>query len=416
MKSKYNKSNKNKREILILLTQDLESPSGIGRFFPLSKNLVKQGFSVSIAALHSDFDSLEDRTFWQEGVKVVYVAQMHVKKENNKTKYFRPTELLWHTIKATWNLFRYVLRNPADVIVIGKPHPMNSIAGLLGGWLMGSKIILDCDDYEAESNYFSSTWQKWIIEVFENFTPKLVHQVTTNTMFNKNRMIDLGISPYKIDYLPNGVDKERFSGIDKEQVERIAADLHLLDQKVVAYIGSLSLSNHPVDLLLQSFKLIIENEPNAILLIVGGGKDLITLQKMAIELQIEKNVIFTGRVLPNLVPHYYEIAAVTVDPVFETNTAKGRCPLKMFESWIMETPFVTADVGDRRFLAGEPPSALFAKPGDSEDLTEQLYNILSNPDLAEELVCQGKMNVSNYTWEILSIKFQNTIEDLLSKS
>jgi len=409
-------SNKKRNTITILLTQDLESPLGIGRFFPISKNLAKQGYSVTIAALHSDFDSLEQHTFWQEGVKVAYVAQMHVKKENSKTKYFKPTELLWHTIKATWKLFGYVLSNPADVIVIGKPHPMNSIAGLLGGWLMGSKIILDCDDYEAESNYFSSTWQKWIIEVFENYTPKLANLVTTNTMFNRNRMINLGISPNKIQYLPNGVDKERFSDIDNEEVEGIAADLRIDDRKVVGYIGSLSLSNHPVDLLLQSFKLILEHEPNTTLLIVGGGKDLITLQKMAIELQIEKNVIFTGRVMPDLVPHYYKIATVTVDPVFETNTAKGRCPLKMFESWIMETPFVTADVGDRRLLAGDPPSALFAKPGDSEDLAKQLLNVLSNPDLAQELVYQGKRNVSNFLWDILSIKFQNMIEDLWSKS
>jgi len=408
-------SKKRRNNIIFLLTQDLESPSGIGRYFPLSKNLVQEGYSVTIAALHSDFDSLKKHTIWQEGVKVAYVAQMHVKKEDHKTKYFRSHELIWHTLKATWNLFRFVLRNPADIIVIGKPHPMNSIAGLLGGWLSGSKIILDCDDYEAESNFFSANWQKGIIRIFENFTPKLVHQITTNTLFNKNRMIDIGISPKKIYYLPNGVDAERFSGIDLEEAKQIAAEFGLEHQKVIAYIGSLSLANHPVNLLLESIKLIVDQETNVTSLIVGGGKDLKTLKNLARELQIEDKVVFIGRVAPDAVPYFYQIADVTVDPVFETDAAKGRCPLKMFESWIMETPFVTADVGDRKFLAGNPPSALLAKPGSSEDLALQLSRVLSNPRLAEELIFQGKQNIRNYLWHNLANDLCKILDNLLNK-
>jgi len=115
------------------------------------------------------------------------------------------------------------------------------------------------------------------------------------------------------------------------------------------------------------------------------------------------------------VPYFYQIADVTVDPVFETDAAKGRCPLKMFESWIMETPFVTADVGDRKFLAGNPPSALLAKPGSSEDLALQLSRVLSNPRLAEELIFQGKQNIRNYLWHNLANDLCKILDNLLNK-
>ncbi len=45
--------------ILFLLTQDLDSPSGAGRYQPMAKYLTKLGHQVTIAALHSNYFSLK---------------------------------------------------------------------------------------------------------------------------------------------------------------------------------------------------------------------------------------------------------------------------------------------------------------------------------------------------------------------
>jgi glycosyltransferase involved in cell wall biosynthesis len=388
----------NRKKILFLLTQDLESPSGIGRYYPLSKYLVKQGFSVTIAALHSNFEKLEEYLFWKEGVKIAYVAQMHVKKDGHQTKYFNSPQLLWRSFIATWKLFLFTMKNPADFLVISKPHPMNSIAGLIGGHLLSTIILLDCDDYEAASNYFNSFWQRWIVETFENWMPKLVDHVITNTFFNQERMVKSGVPIEKIDYLPNGVDKERFIITDKNKSDQIVSKLNLDNQQVIAYIGSLSLANHPVDLLVESFKIISEKIENVKLLIVGGGKDLKALITLVGDLNIQDHVFFEGRVSPDLIPYYYQVVDVTVDPVYDTDDAKGRCPLKMFESWATGTPFVTSDVGDRAYLAGEPPSILLAEPGDSQDLAEKISSILTDPKLAKYMRHIGIERAKNYYW------------------
>ncbi len=396
-------TNKNKA-VLFLLTQDLESPSGLGRYFPVSKYLAKQGFAVNIAALHSNYASLKTHTFVKEGVNVHYVAQMHIKKENSRTTYFNPLQLFWHVIKATWRLFFFVLKNPADIIVIGKPHPMNSVAGILGGYLKNSKIILDCDDYEAASNYFSSKWQQSIIRFFEDTTPRFVHKITTNTLFNKERMIALGIPPEKIHYLPNGVDPDRFNNIDKNKVDEIVERLDLSGKKIVAYIGSLNLSNHPVDLLINAFKLVSETNENAALIIVGAGKDLEKLKDLSIDLGVNDKVFFEGRVNPEMVANYYELADVTVDPVYDTDSAKGRCPLKMFESWLVGTPFVTSDVGDRKLLSGDPAAAYLTTSGNHEDLALKISICLSDSKLADQLVKEGQKRVQSYLWkEIIKV-------------
>jgi len=390
-----------KKKILFLLTQDLESPSGLGRYYPIGKYLVKEGYLVTIAALHSNFSSLTRHDFEKEGVKVHYVAQMHVKKEDNQTNYFNSFQLFGHVLKATWHLFHLVLKNSPDIIIIGKPHPMNSVAGIIGGFLKKSKVILDCDDYEAASNYFSSKWQQNIIKIFENTVPRFVLTITTNTLFNKDRMISLGIPSEKIYYLSNGVDQDRFVNVDKKIVDGIVRRLGLYDKKIVAYIGSLNLSNHPVDLLLKAFKYVTEKLNNVILIIVGGGRDLEKLKELSIDLNISDKVYFEGRIAPEIVSNYYKLADVTVDPVEDTEAAKGRCPLKMFESWVAGVPFVTADVGDRKILSTNPSSALLTLPGDAQDLALKIEKIVEDLELSQELRINGKKNVNNYLWKNL---------------
>ena len=400
------------KKIMFLLTQDLQSPSGIGRYFPLCKDLARQGYDVTMAALHSQFDSQEDRTISKEGVEVSYVAQMHVKKENNQTIYFKAPQLEWRSIVAKWRLFFFLLKHPVDVVVICKPHPMNSIAGLLGGGLTGAKIVLDCDDYEAVSNTFHSAWQRWVVMIFENWMPKLVHHITTNTLFNKQRMIEAGVPMRKIDYIPNGVDLERFQIIGDGFSGNKVQNQRFSGQQVIAYIGSLNLNNHPVDLLIEAFQIIAAKMEDVILLIVGGGKDIIKLQQLSERLGIQGRVFFEGRVPPDLIPQYYLMADVSVDPVHATDAARGRCPLKLFESWAMHTPMITSDVGDRGLLAGTPPALHLVMPGDKEDLAKHIIAVLNNPDLAKSLVDEGQKRLPDYTWERLAQKFSSILMQL----
>ncbi len=373
----------------------------MGRYFPMCKYLVKEGFQVTIVALHSNFARVNERHFYKEGVEVFYVSQMHIKKEDDQTIYFNAPRLLWLSLQATYKLFINVLKKPSDVIVIGKPHPMNGISGLIGGFLTGAKVIVDCDDYEAASNYFATKFQQKVVQFFENTLPKLAHRVTTNTIFNQQRMIALGIPPEKIHYLPNGIDQERFNQENALDQKQIKENLGLADHKVIAYIGSLNLTNHPVDLLLYAFKIILEEEKDAILLIVGGGKDFELLKALSFELGVQDKIRFTGRVSPEVVATYYQLADISVDPVNNTEAIKGRCPLKIFESWAMGVPVVTSNVGDRGALGENYRDILLAAPEDSRDLAQKIISLLKNPDYADAMVKHGQEISKQYYWRNL---------------
>lgn len=401
--------------ILFLLTQDLESPSGLGRYFPLARWLARSGHQVQIAALHGDYQNLERRRFERDGVQVWYVGQMHVLKRGSDKQYYPTGRLLAISAGATWNLSRAALQSAADIVHIGKPHPMNGMAGLLAKYLRGRRVLLDCDDYEAGSTHFSGDWQKWGVSLFENRLPKRVDHITTHTHFVQDRLVAAGIPPQRISYIPNGVDPERFKGVTAEEVARLRAELELEGKPVVAYIGSLSLSNHPVDLLLSAFERLHAEIPEAVLVLVGSGEDSQQLESMARTLGLQERVRFCGRVAPAKVALYYRLADVSVDPVYDDAAARGRSPLKLFESWISGTPFVSADVGEREFLLGDPPAGILAQAGEADSLAQAIYTVLAERELAETLRQRGLVRVQNFTWDRLAKQMEAVYQSVAGK-
>ncbi|MGW8145006.1 MAG: glycosyltransferase, partial [Anaerolineales bacterium] len=176
------------------------------------------------------------------------------------------------------------------------------------------------------------------------------------------------------------------------------------------------LTSHPVNLLLEAMKDLIDQDENVILLLVGGGEDIQNLKDQAINLGISQHVKFTGRVDPESVPLYYSLADVSVDPVFDDDSARGRSPLKLFESWACGVPFVCGDVGDRRSLLGEPPAGILSQPGNPEALAEAIRSVIINQGLAEKLRQRGYERLSNFTWDHLVSTFGNEILDRIIQS
>jgi glycosyltransferase involved in cell wall biosynthesis len=389
-------------KIAYLLTQDLNSPSGLGRFGPIAREMAKLGHEVLIYALHPDLSALSTTCFTQDGVRVRYLAPMHVKKHGSHKYYYSTAAMLKVAALSTIQLTRAALSSQADIIHVCKPHPMNSPGGLLARYLRGKRLFVDCDDYEAGSNLFFQGWQQKIVAFFEKTTPQHAFGITTNTLFMKSLLESWGVPSEKILYLPNGVERSRFYLPDPDLISDLRARLGLKEKKVIAYIGSMSLSNHPVDLLLAAFAQVRARVPDAALLLVGGGGDLETIKEMAAGMGLSDSVRFCGRVDPAEVQLYYRLTQVSVDPVHDNDAARGRSPLKLFESWACGTPFVSADVGDRRMLLGDPPAGLLARPGNPSSLAEAITSVLENDELAHILRQRGNERVEDYYWDRLS--------------
>lgn len=368
--------------IAFLLTSSLTSPYGLGRCFPLARELAAAGHELHIVALHHDLGPSVPRHSVRSGVRIHYAGQMHARKVSDTTIYYSTPRLLSTVIAGTLGLVREASRINADIYHIGKPHPQNSIAGLAAGRLLKRRrLFLDCDDLEAQSNRLGGEWQRRILGWFEDRVPCRVDGVTVHSQFLHDRILALGVPPARVLRLPNGVDRERFGAVPPSAMQLWRDRLGLGDRRVVTYVGTMSLANHPVDLLLRAFAHLVRTVDDAMLLLVGGGADLGRLEHLAHELGIADRCRFAGRVEPEQIPALMSLSLATVDPVYDDEVARARWPLKIVESMAVGVPVVTGDVGDRREMLGDQRAGLAVAPGEPEALADGLQALLEDPVL-----------------------------------
>jgi glycosyltransferase involved in cell wall biosynthesis len=412
-------------KITFLITSSLEDPPGLGRYFPLAKELARLGNEVSILALHPDLGSLSQRRLQVSRVKVYYVGQMHVRKVGSHKTYFSTLDLVRVALASSLRMGLRTLLTEADVIHLGKPHPINGVAALGTKFLRGKRLYLDCDDHEAESNRFSGRWQKAVVALFEDNLPRFVSGMTVNTRFTQERNVALGFPAERIVYVPNGVDRERFAKVDPAKVQRLRRELGLDNKKVVAYVGSMSLVNHSLGLLLEAFAIVRRRRSDAILILVGGGQDYDFLRRRAEELGLGEAAMFVGRVKPEAVPYYTAMADVSTDPVNDDVVARARCPLKLFESLAVGTPVVTGDVGDRRNILSAPlqspltlgrkfrdgEAGVLVEAGSAQALAEGILAILEDSDLAHAAREAALRLRERYYWDVLVRDFIRVYRD-----
>lgn len=401
-------------KILFLLTQDVHSPAGIGRYFPLARGLTKLGHQVTVAALHSDFEALTLREVKQDGVYLRYVAPMHVRKQGNQKYYYPTHQLLPIVMRATWALSRAALTIPTDIVHVGKPQPMNTIAGLLAKIYHGYPLVVDFDDLESGNNRFTGAWQHVGVAFFEKLGLKHADYVTTHTSVLRDYILRLGIPESRIMMLRHGVDRERFTQPTTAQLEHLREQLKLKGKRVIVFVGSMSLVSHAIDILVKAFVRIRTQVPNAILLLVGGGEDYQTIQKQVAELHLEDAVRFCGRVSSAETVLYYHLADVSVDPIHDNPAGRASLSLKMFETWASGVPLVTVDVGDRKELLGTPPAGILVPPESPEALADAIFNVLHDAQTAATLRRRSLEHAKNFEWEALSQQVEDLYTTLLS--
>ncbi len=399
--------------ILMLATQDLESPSGVGRYYPLARELAQRGHRVWFVGLHPDFNNLAEKEFTLDGIQVIYAAQMHVQKSGSQKTYYSSAHLIQRATSATWALYKAARSVPAEILHIMKPHPMNSLAARAAQGNPIRKVLLDCDDQETASR-FSGRWQRAGVAFFENHTPEWVDHITYHNSELEKFLLNRGIAPTKMSYLPNGVDLERMQIPHENEVRRLRSELGLDNLRVIAFVGSLSLTSHPINLLFEAVNLAQQAYPTIHLLVVGGGDDYEHLQQLARTMGISGRITFTGRIPHQETPLYYRLAEVVVDPVYDNQAGRTRLPIKLFESWALEVPFLTGDVGDRRLVLGDPPAGGLVPAGSAQALADEIMQLLDNKDLARQFCKRGVERRTIYDWRVLAQEMESIYHRVLS--
>lgn len=197
-----------------------------------------------------------------------------------------------------------------------------------------------------------------------------------------------GIPAEKVTVIPNAVDVESFQLASPPEAQ-LQQKWGLDGKTVIGFIGSFY-AYEGLDLLLDSFPMILEKAPETRLLLVGGGPQESNLKRQAQALGISDKVIFTGRVPHKEVNRYYDLIDVLAYPRHSMRLTELVTPLKPLEAMAQGKLFVASDVGGHQELINHRHNGILFQAGNPGALATSIQELISSPAHWPELHANGR--------------------------
>jgi phosphatidylinositol alpha-1,6-mannosyltransferase len=202
-----------------------------------------------------------------------------------------------------------------------------------------------------------------------------------------------------LEHLTPGVDLDVFTP-DADGAE-IRQKYGLTDRPVIVCVSRL-VPRKGQDTLIRALPLIHRSVPDAALLIVSGGPYRSTLERLAAELDVAPDVVFTGTIDWSALPAYHAAGDVFAMPC---RTRRGGLDVEG-----LGIVYLEASAVGRPVLAGDSGGAPDAvRPGetgyvvsgrDVPEVAQRLVELLSDPALAARLGAAGRAWVeADWGWD-----------------
>ncbi|MBL8362816.1 MAG: glycosyltransferase, exosortase A system-associated [Rubrivivax sp.] len=183
-----------------------------------------------------------------------------------------------------------------------------------------------------------------------------------------------GIAPDRVTVIPNAVDIENFTDGGRAD-EALRARLGLAGACVIGFIGSFY-AYEGLDLLLDAMPRLLQRQPDARVLLTGGGPQEAALKAQAARLGLADRVVFTGRVPHAEVQRYYDLVDVLAYPRHPMRLTELVTPLKPLEAMAQGKLLVASDVGGHRELIRHGETGWLFPAGQAGALAEGLADAL----------------------------------------
>ena len=173
-----------------------------------------------------------------------------------------------------------------------------------------------------------------------------------------------------VQVVPNGIDIERFN--PKVDSGPIRDWWNLRKKKVILHMGRLVLEKN-LEVVINSALLVLEEEPDAMFLIVGAGPAATYYKHLADKKGVGNRFIFTGFVEDKWIPNYYACAdAVVVPSKFETQG------LVTLEAMACGKPVAGADYLATGEIIRDGIDGFLFNPDDPEECAEKIVMALNS--------------------------------------
>jgi glycosyltransferase involved in cell wall biosynthesis len=224
--------------------------------------------------------------------------------------------------------------------------------------------------------------------------------------------MDFNIDKDRIFRIPVGADLEKFNPyISGQEIRR---RYNLNNEYLILYLGQLHGGQYVKDFI-EAANLVLQHQNDTKIMIVGGGYMLEEIKRLALNLNMEDRIIFTGSVSHDLVPQYIAAADICVAVFQDNDITRCKSPLKIAEYLASGKAIVASDVGEVRHMVLDV--GMLVKPGDIRDTAEKIIRLLKNEKLRLELgISARKRAEEKYNWKLSTENLLNAYKKAISSN
>jgi glycosyltransferase involved in cell wall biosynthesis len=298
------------------------------------------------------------------------------------------------------------LKGKVDIV-----YERNSLLQAIG-WLFKKKGIM----WIIESNGIFFEEAKYernslvltkLAEKIELYCYKKSDYVVCVSYILKNLIVEKAkISPDKVIVIPNGVDTEFFN-IHNYKKKRIFNDFN------IGFVGGI-IDWQGLDLLIKAIEILKKENIVVTSTIIGDGPALEKLKNLVKKLNLEQQILFTGRVNLNEVPSY--IASFDIGFSGQVKLKKNEMyhsPLKLYEYMSMSKPVIAASFDDAKNLIDNKINGYLFKSGDLNDLVRTIRDAYYNKKNLTEMGNKAREKIiDGHSWDARIKKLISYIEKI----
>ena len=208
--------------------------------------------------------------------------------------------------------------------------------------------------------------------------------------------------------IPTGIDISPFksSNFTEEERDNLKKSLGIKpNEKIILFLGRVA-SEKSIDVIMDIMPSIFEEHPDYKFLIVGDGPSKKDLEEQARKLNIDNNVIFTGKVPWNEVPKYYNIGDVFVNAsITETQG------LTFIEAMSAEIPVVAKYAPNLSEFIHTNKNGILVKK--NSDFKKAIIDVIENENLRKTLIRGGNETAKEYSIEVFGDKLEMLYTEII---
>lgn len=205
-----------------------------------------------------------------------------------------------------------------------------------------------------------------------------------------------GVAEDRITIIANGVDLQRFRPMPACQSRRTALGL---DGRRIILAPSRLVARKGVDRLIAAMPAIMENHPQALLLVLGDGPQREELVALARSAGVAAAVRFVGAVAVSDMPQYYALAELVAVPNRAEPGESDGVPLVFLEANACGLPVVGGYAGGTPEAVHHGCNGLLVDGRDPAAIAAAICRILGDPALATRLSEAGLKAAGAASWQ-----------------